>query len=204
MTIHRSPRRGAALLLLASFATLISPGVAAAHADLVIPTPADKATVRAPLTEVAGIFSEAMTPSGSSLLVKESSGSTVASGTVDPTDTTRMIATPATPLGAGSYSVEWTSNSMDLHVERGTWTFTVTAAPPSAAATPSAAPSTAPSASAPVATPSASAGPTPLPSAVGRTTGSGDVILPIIVALILIAAGAAYLLSRRNRPSNPT
>ncbi len=204
MTSHRSVRRGAALLLLASFAMLISPGVAAAHADLVTATPADKATVPAPVTEVSGIFSEAMTPSGSSLLVKDTSGATVAGGTVDPADTTRMVATPATPLGAGSYSVEWTSNSVDLDVERGTWTFAVTAAPPSAAATPSAASSAAPSASAGVVKPSASAGLTPLPSAAGGTTGSGDVILPILVALVVIAAGSVYLLSRRNRPPNQT
>ena len=35
------------------------------------------------------------------------------------------------------------------------------------------------------------------------TTGSGsDVVLPIIVALIVLGAGAAYLLSRRNRPTD--
>lgn len=201
---YRSVRRAAAVFFIASLATLILPGVAAAHAELVTPTPADKASVPAPVSEVAGIYSEAMTPTGSSLLVKDASGATVASGTVDPADTTRLVATPATPLGAGSYSVEWTSNSIDLHVERGTWTFTVTDAPPSSSGTPSAVPSAASSPSAAVATAGESTGSTPLPSAAGGTTGSDDVILPIVVALIVILAGAVYLLSRRNRPNNPT
>ncbi|MEA2611763.1 MAG: hypothetical protein QOG32_1489, partial [Chloroflexota bacterium] len=41
-------------------------------------------------------------------------------------------------------------------------------------------------------------------SAAGGTTGSGtsDVLLPIIVALIILGAGAAYLLSRRGRPTD--
>ena len=54
-------------------------------------------------------------------------------------------------------------------------------------------------------TPIASVAPTPVPSADGSSTGSGsDVLLPIIVALIVLGAGAAYLLSRRNRPPDPS
>jgi LPXTG-motif cell wall-anchored protein len=44
-----------------------------------------------------------------------------------------------------------------------------------------------------------------VPSGGGDTTGSGsDVVLPIIVALVVLGAGAAYLLSRRNRPTSAT
>ncbi len=49
-----------------------------------------------------------------------------------------------------------------------------------------------------------SAGPTPAPSPEAGETGSGsDVVVPIIVALIILGAGAAYLLTRRNRPTGP-
>jgi hypothetical protein len=156
------------------------------------------------VAEVSGIYSEAMTPDGSSLIVKDASGATVAQGTVDPEDDTRMVATPAAPLGNGTYTVESTSHSTDNHTERATWTFTVAVAPtpsptPVATVAPSAPPTAVP------ATPVPSVAPTPVPSADGSSTGSGsDVLLPIIVALIVLGAGAAYLLSRRNRPPDPT
>lgn len=191
----------------ALLALLLVPGLVAAHAELVTPTPADKATVSPPVAEVSGIYSEGMKPAGSSLIVKDSTGATVAQGTVDPAKDTRMVATPATPLGGGAYTVEWTSVALDGHVERGTWSFTVTAATPPPSVAPSAAPSAEASAAptAPAVTPVPSAGPTPVPSAGGTTTGSGgDVLIPIIVAVIILGAGAAYLLSRRNRPPAAT
>ncbi len=169
------------------------------------------------MTVVTGIYTEAMKPSGSSLVVKDASGATVAQGTVDPADATRMVATPATPLGSGKYAVAWTSVALDGHVERGTWTFTVAVAPtPSPTPVPTATPSVAPSATAAAtaaptptplpATPAPTAAPTPTPSADGSATGSGsDVVLPIIIALIVLGAGAAYLLSRRGqRPTDAT
>jgi methionine-rich copper-binding protein CopC len=181
-------------------ALLLVPGVVLAHADLETPTPADKSTVTEPVAEVSGIYSEPMTPDGSSLVVKDASGTTVARGTVDPEDDTRMVATPTTPLGTGTYTVESTAVATDGHIEHATWTFTVavvaTPSPtPVSSAPPSAAPTPAP------ATPVPSVAPTPVPSSDGSSTGSGgDVLLPIIVALIILGAGAAYLLSRRNRP----
>ena len=183
---------------------------ATAHAQLDKPTPADKATVTQPVTVVSGTFVERVNPNGSSLVVKLVGGSTVATGGVDPSNAKQMLATPATPLGSGSYLVQWTTVSLDDgELARGTWTFTVAVAP-SAAATPAASPTPGPSATvAPTAAttvaPSAAApsiAPTPQPSAADDTTGSGnDVVVPIIVALIVLGAGAAYLLSRRNRPT---
>jgi hypothetical protein len=141
---------------------------------------------------------------GSTLVVKLVGGGTVAEGGVDPADDKRMVATPSSPLGSGSYLVEWTTDSAeDNEVARGTWTFTVAVAPsPSPTAEVSAAASAAPTVAA--ATPLPSVAPTPAPSADGSSTGSGgDVILPIIVALVVLGVGAAYLLSRRNRPPDP-
>ena len=207
MMLHIPFRRVAGLAVAATLTVLLVPGLVVAHAELVTPTPADKATVSPPVTEVAGIYSEAMKPAGSSIIVKDASGATVAQGTVDPAKDTRMVATPTTSLGPGAYTVQWTSVALDGHVERGTWSFTVAAAAPSETPTPSVAatevPSAAPSALAP--TPVPSVAPTPAPSAGGSTTGSGgDVLIPIIVAVIILGAGAAYLLSRRNRPPDAT
>lgn len=196
--------RVATLVLVAAMAVLLLPGLVLAHAELETAVPADKSTVTEPVAEVSGVYSEAMTPDGSSLVVKDAGGATVARGTVDPEDDTRMVATPATPLGSGVYTVESTAVATDGHAERATWTFTVAVAPtPAPTPVASAAPSIAPTAVA--ATPLPSVAPTPLPSADGGTTGSGgDVLLPIIVALIILGGGAAYLLSRRNRPPDPT
>jgi len=210
MMLRDRSHRLAVVVALAVTAVLLLPGPVLGHAELESATPADKSTVAEPVAEVAGIYSEAMTPDGSSLIVKDSTEAVVAKGTVDPEDDTRMVATPATPLGNGAYLVESTSVATDGHVDHATWTFTV-----ANAATPSASPVTtaAPSASA-----SPSASPTPIlataiptieptaqPSGDGTPSGGGgDVVLPIIVALIVLGAGAAYLLTRRNRPTDAT
>jgi methionine-rich copper-binding protein CopC len=206
MMLHFRIRRLAAPAVTAVLLALLVPGLVVAHAELDTPTPADKSTVTTPVTEVSGTFTQRVKVDGSKLLVKDASGATVAQGGRDPGDNQRMVATPATPLGSGSYLVEWTTISAeDDELARGTWTFTVAVAPtPSptpvataaasatAVATPSAAPSSAPPTIAP----------TPVPSAGGPTSGSGsDVILPIIIALIVLGAGAAYLFSRRDRPA---
>ena len=201
-------RRVATLLFLVAMVALSLPALVLAHAELETATPADGATVTEPVEEISGIYSEAMTPDGSSLVVKDSDGATVASGDVDPEDDTRMVATPATPLGNGRYRVESTATSADGHTERTIWRFTVAVAPtpsptPVTTTAPSVAPSVAPTPA--PATPVPSPAPTPVPSADGSPTGSGnDVLLPIIFALIILGAGAAYLLSRRNRPSDQT
>jgi methionine-rich copper-binding protein CopC len=207
MMLQNPIRRVATLILAAASAGLLVPGLVLAHAELDTPTPADKSTVTTPVTEVSGTFIQRMKVDGSTLVVKLVGGGTVAEGGVDPADDKRMVATPTSPLESGSYQVEWTTTSAeDNEIARGTWTFTV-AVPPSQSPTPAAiaAVSAAPAASVSV-PPSAIASlpPTPVPSADGSSTGSGsDVILPIIIALVVLGAGAAYLLSRRNRPPDP-
>jgi methionine-rich copper-binding protein CopC len=199
-------RRLAAPAVTAMLLALLVPRLVVAHAELDTPTPADESTVTTPVTEVSGTFTQRVKVDGSKLLVKAADGTTVAQGGRDPDNNKRMVATPATPLGSGSYLVEWTTISADDdELARGTWMFTVAVTPTpsptpvatapasaSAAATPSAAPSSAPPTIAP----------TPTPSAGGSSSGSGsDVILPIVIALIVLGAGAAYLFSRRDRPA---
>ena len=185
---------------------LLVPGLVVGHSELQTPTPADKSSVTTPVTQVSGTFTESIKKDGSSLLVKDATGTTVAQGGVDPANDKVMTASPTTPLANGSYTVQWTTISADDgDLARGTWTFTV-----AVAATPSPAATTGASASAaPTATPSAvpSVAPTPAaspsPSGGGSDTSGGgsDVILPIVIALVVLGAGAAYLLSRRGRPT---
>ena len=113
-----------------------------------------------------------------------------------------MTITPTASLAPGAYEVRWTSIADDGDLLRGTVAFTVAPAPsPSPSPTASAA-SAAPT---PSETPIPSTAPTPLPSAAGTPAGSGgDVILPIIIALVILGAGAVYLLTRRNRPPDTT
>jgi methionine-rich copper-binding protein CopC len=207
MMLLKPIRRIATLSLAISLAVALLPSVVLAHAELDTPTPADKSMLTEAVTEVSGTFTQRVTVDGSSLVVKLVGGGTVAEGGVDPTNNRTMVATPATPLGSGSYRVEWTTISLDDdELARGTWAFTVAVAPtPSPTPVPTAAPTATPTTPTPTATPPASPAPTPVPSAGGSSTGSGgDVLLPIIVALIILGAGAAYLLSRRNRPPTAT
>jgi copper resistance protein C len=198
-----SRRRVLASLLIAALITLLAPALVEGHAELDKPTPADKSTVTTPVSQISGTFTESIKPDGSSLLVKDAKGTTVAQGGVDSTNNKVMTARPAAPLANGAYTVQWTTiSAADGDIARGTWTFTVAVvATPSPVASASDAPTVAPTAS-PTATIAPTAPPSPSPSGAGTTSGGGsDVILPIIVALVVLGAGAAYLLSRRGRPT---
>jgi copper resistance protein C len=198
--------RIAALLVALGLLVMAVPTVALAHSELDNPRPADKSTVTTPVTQVSGTFTESIKLDGSSLLVKDATGTTVAQGAVDPANDKVMTASPTTPLANGPYTVQWTTISADDgDIARGTWTFTVAvAATPSPTATPAASASAAPSA-APTPSPTVAPTPAPSPSPSGggsdTSSGGSDVILPIVIALVVLGAGAAYLLSRRGRPT---
>jgi hypothetical protein len=126
---------------------------------------------------------------------------------LDPADPARLVIDPVPELAPGTYEVRWTSVTDDGHVERDTWTFTVTAPPtpspsptPSSSAAPSATPEPPPTPS-PVPTPTVA----PSPSADGGDpAGSGnDVILPIILGLALVGLVAGFLVTRRGRTTPP-
>jgi methionine-rich copper-binding protein CopC len=208
MTLHGPIRRLATLAAVASLAVLLLPGLAAAHSELVNAVPAANAVVPSPYTgPIVLTFSEHLA-SGSKADLVDASGATVASATVDANAMT-MTFTLTTPLAPGGYEVRWVSIADDGDLLRQPVVpFTVAAG---ASPSPSAVASTQPSASA--ATPASSSAVTsvvptvaPSPSAAGNDpSGSGgDVVIPIVVALIILGAGAAYLLTRRNRPADPT
>lgn len=208
MMLHIRVRRLAALIAAASLAALLLlPGLVAAHSELESSVPAQKATVPSPFAgPIVLTFSEHLA-SGSKADLIAPGGATIAKATVDATAKT-MTFTLTAPLEPGAYEVRWVSIADDNDLQRQpVVTFTVAAAPspsptpiPTAQPSATAAPTIAPATAAP------SIAPTPVPSADGGTTGSGnsDVVLPIIVALIILGGGAAYLLSRRSRPPDPT
>jgi len=195
-----SSRRLVGVCALAILLLLALPGMAFAHAELETATPADGSTVEGTPDEIVFLFTEAVFE-GSSLELRSAADAVVATGGPDPAGTIRMAIVPPT-LEPGTYTVRWTAIASDGHVERGTVTFVVTA-PPTPSPTP--APTPAPSASAsptasPTSTPDATPSPTPAPSAAPTdpTAGSGDVLIPIVVALVLLGALGASLLRRRN------
>ena len=206
MTSRIAGSRLRVVFLVASFVILVIPGSAAAHAELERAIPADRETKTEPVTVVTGRYSQDLA-ANSRLVVRDATGSSVATGGVAPGDPRRMIARPATALGDGVYEVRSTSVSADDgDIERVEWTFTVAVAAsasptdgpsgsavasPSSAATPSTGPSEAPS-------PATSAAPSPSPSPGDQTSSSGDVLLPIVAALAIVAIGGVFLLNRNR------
>lgn len=183
--------------------TLLTPTAVAAHAALDTATPADGATVEGTPTEVAGTYTQDLVADGSSLQLRDATGTVIATGGVDPADVRRLVIADLPALAPGSYEVRSTTLSAeDDEVDRATWTFTVTAAPtpaPTASPAATAEPTTAPSPE-PTAAPSATAAPTPVDHEDPPGASDGDAVLPIIAGLAIVLIAGVVLLSRRGRP----
>ena len=197
-----------AALLTGALLVMLHPVVVVAHAELATSTPADGATVPSPFEgPIILDFTEALAD-GSEADLLGPDGATIASAEVDQAGA-RMTFEFAAALDPGEYEVRWTGVALDGHVDRGTFGFTVAPAPPTPEPTPEPTPTPAASGTAPAETPAPatvapSASPSPSPSDDGgETAGTADVLLPIIVALLVVGAGAVYLLTRRNRPGMP-
>ena len=184
--LHVPRLRGSIILGAAMAAVFLLPAVAVAHADLQSSVPTQGSIIPSPFGgPIVLTFSEPLAQ-GSKADLMGSDGATVASATVEAHAMTMSIAL-TTPLDPGAYEVRWVSIADDGDILRQPIVkFTVTPASVSSV-------------------PPRSLAPTPERSGSGDTTGSGgDVVVPIIVALIVLGAGATYLLSRRNRPADPT
>jgi methionine-rich copper-binding protein CopC len=182
---------------------LAFPASAVAHAELTEATPADGAVVEGTPEEINARFNEPLETDGSTFSLRNAAGERLAVGSIDPDDRTRLIIDPVPELAPGGYEVRWRAASADGHAENDTWTFTVTAAPtpaPTQASTPgpTASASATPSAT-PERMPASSPSPSPGPS--DSAAADGDVILPIIAGLAIVAIAAGFLLSQRGRPS---
>jgi methionine-rich copper-binding protein CopC len=198
-----SDRHGRRIVALAIAAALgivaFAPGAVLGHAELGTASPADKSTVTGSPPELVFTFTEPVDPAKSSLKLVNSANAIVAQGsTVDPADAKKMhLVVPPQPPGV--YTVRWTTASaLDGDIAHGETTFTIAAATPS----PSVAASATPSESAAIATPSPStASPSPSASAAPATpvTSTTDAVIPVIAALIVLAALGLWLLRSRSR-----
>jgi hypothetical protein len=200
----RTRRLGLGLFLGLIAALLLSPAAALGHAELDTASPADKGTVEGSPTEIVMTFTEPVVPSKSSIKLVDAGGTVIDQGsTVDAGDAKRMRLPISTELAPAMYTVRWTTASaVDGDLDHGTTTFTVAAAAPSASPVPSASPSTSAAPSTASVAPSvAPTGVAPSPSAPASSPSSSasDAIIPIIVALIVLAALGLWLMRGRAR-----
>jgi methionine-rich copper-binding protein CopC len=204
---HPIRARRAAALLAGALLVAMLPAVVVAHAELETSVPADGATVDSPFDgPIVLDFTEALAD-GSEADLLGPAGTSVASATVDGPGAQMTFELDAA-LEPGDYEVRWTGVALDGHVDRGTVQFTVAPVPqtpePTPEPTPTAEASTTavPTTASPI-TAAPSVAPTPPSEDGGSDAGAGDVLLPIIVVVLVAGAGAAYLLTRRNRPAAP-
>jgi copper resistance protein C len=204
MTSPRTLRFVASIVLSALLAGLAT-GTVLGHAELATVTPADKSSVTAPPSEIVITYTEPLKPANSSIKLVDTNGKVVVEGgTVDAGDPKTMrLALPA-DLGIGTYTARWTSASaLDGDLDHGTTTFTYAVGPipgtpgPTGGTSPSGPPSPSTTsssvASLPVGSPSA--------PATTPTASTSDAVIPIVVALIVLAALGLWLLRGRTRGS---
>ena len=184
------------MLALALLAVLSGPVLG--HAELISTSPADGDVVEEPLTRLTAHFTEDLAD-GSAMTLRDAAGAVVAEGGIHPSNERLLLIVLDEPLPSAEYAVEWQALADDGHIERGTYRFTAavaaTATPPAASAGASAPPSE--PAPTPPATPAPSAAPT------DPATSSGDVLLPILAAVVLVGVLGGYLLLRRRPASRP-
>ena len=199
---NHSPRSAA---LLAVALLLAVPAVALAHAEFASSSPADGDVVEGTPAEITADFTDTLADN-STFELRNGAGEVIAQGAIDPENDARLAIAPP-DLAPGEYEVRYRAFGEDAHQDIGTFGFTVTAAPsptPTPPPTPSAQVSAAPATPAPpsppptVVSPSPTEGPDTEP-----TAGTGDVLFPILAAVILVVVLGGYLLSRRRQTPRP-
>lgn len=126
MSVQRLKHTLASLTLFASLATATS---AFAHAHLESQLPAADSTV-ASAKELRLTFSEGVEEKFTKISITSTAGGkteieTPPTVSTDPADKKILIVTPAAPLAAGQYKVEWHAVSVDTHKSEGSYSFTV-------------------------------------------------------------------------------
>ncbi len=172
-----------------------------AHAELDTAQPADGAVLDAPPTEIVLTFTEALDAAQSHMELIGPDGTEVAAGAIDPDNELAMRIDPP-DLAPGAYEIRSTAVAAhDGAVARETLTFTILAPSPSPTPTPTPRPSASPT---PTPSPTPSPSPSPAPSADGPVSASGgDVLLPIVAAVVIVGILGAVLLRGRSRGSGP-
>lgn len=209
LALRRPSPAAVAALAAATVLTLLVALPVIAHADLASATPADGATLDAPPAEITLTFTEGLSASKASFKVVDASGATVLTARPAKDGAASMTA-DGSALAPGAYTIKWTAAAQDGHTTRGQLRFTVAAptpAPATPAPDPTDAPSSAPvepspsaaSATVPAATTgpaSAAPAPTSDPAPDASIAGSGDVLLPILGAIIVLGVIGVLVLRR--------
>jgi methionine-rich copper-binding protein CopC len=172
--------------------------IAFGHAELATVQPADKSTVQGPPEEIVMTFTQNLDSQKSSIRLVDAAGNLVVQGGIV-TNGREMYLPLEGPLPVGAYEIRWTTfSSEDQESDHGTTTFTVAAAlsvaPSPATASPSAAASVAPSAA-----PSVAPAPSPSSPPSAPAGSSSDAVIPVVVALIVLAGLGMWLLRGRAR-----
>lgn len=118
--------RARRLVLLTVGALWLSIGGAFAHAHLKSSGPAANATVTAPPSQVAIVFTEGVEAALSGIEVTDSSGQRVDDGAAHLVGgDAKHLAVALKPAKAGTVTVKWHATSIDTHKTTGTFSFTV-------------------------------------------------------------------------------
>jgi len=97
---------------------------AGAHAYLDHASPRVGAVVNSAPSEVRLFFTQALEPRFTAAQVRSSTGAVVATGSVDPANTTQIVI-PVRGLAPGRYKVNWKVLSVDTHRTEGSFSFEV-------------------------------------------------------------------------------
>lgn len=164
----RRPAIAALVAAMLAIATMGAP-VAAAHAARVATDPADNAVLAAGPQRVSATFNEQLQTTFAAMTVVGPDGNVWSTG--DPTVRGAVVAVDLRPLGpAGAYTVNYRVTSADGHVVSGSWSFRLTV------------PGTG----------------TPGPPAAGAPAGGDVPVWPfVVVAVVIVAAGAVWAVRRR-------
>jgi len=114
-------------LRLVAISALLASGALFAHPKIVSTTPADHAEVSAPATIEISFSETLMTQlSGADLTMTEKATPTkIETKTAASADAKSLVITPAHPLSAGTYRVDWHVVSTDTHAVKGSFSFRV-------------------------------------------------------------------------------
>jgi copper resistance protein C len=126
MSVDEEAMRTVVLSCLA-LCVLLHVSRAGAHAFLEQATPPVGGTVSTPPMAIGLRFSEAIEPAFSHIKLATKAGDAVEIGPVslDPNDSTRLVAAVRSPLAPGAYKVSWRVVSVDTHSTEGDYTFEV-------------------------------------------------------------------------------
>jgi len=125
-----------------AIALLARTGVASAHTSFESSTPADKAMLDSPLSEITLVFSGAAEPAGDGFVILDAQGVQRSPDTAISVDNLTWVLGFDQPLVGGTIGVRWTVQAPDAHPIDGSFSFSVDT-PPAVAPTSTTRPSAA-------------------------------------------------------------